>query len=92
MIDDRQATERRNEIQISPSHQSQGIGTKLIVKVMDETTTSGLPVLLRVLTENRARALYERLGFKGIGMYGHTHYWLKYTPIADQGRRGGFLM
>ena len=50
-----------------------------------------MPVRLRVLTDNRSKALYERLGFKGIGMYGDTHYWLEYAAITDQGRKGGFL-
>ena len=67
------------EIQISPPHQNRGIGTKLLMKMMDEATASGLPIRLRVLTENRAKALYERLGFKIIGMHGDTHYWMEYT-------------
>ncbi|MGH1483483.1 MAG: GNAT family N-acetyltransferase [Geminicoccales bacterium] len=67
------------EIQISPSHQNQGIGTELLMKVMDEAGKSGLPLRLRVLTENRAKALYERLGFKVIGMHGDTHYWMEHA-------------
>jgi len=67
------------EIQISPPHQNQGIGTKLLMKVLDEAANSGLSLRLRVLTENRAKALYDRLGFKGIGMHGDTHYWMEYA-------------
>lgn len=67
------------EIQISPSHQNQGIGTKLLMKLMDEAGQSGLPLRLRVLTENRAKILYERHGFKVIGMHGDTHYWMEYA-------------
>ena len=66
------------EIQIAPSHQNQGIGTKLLTKVMGEAKTSGVPIRLRVLTENRAKALYVRLGFKDIGMHRDTHFWMEY--------------
>lgn len=65
------------ELQIAPSHQDQGIGTRLLLKAMDEATKSGLPLRLRVLTENRAQALYQRLGFKVVGMHGDTHYWME---------------
>jgi GNAT superfamily N-acetyltransferase len=67
------------EIQISPPHQNQGIGTKLLMKLIDEAGRSGSPLRLRVLTENRAKILYERLGFKVIGMHESTHYWMEYA-------------
>jgi len=67
------------EIQISPPHQNQGIGKKLLMKMMGEAKTSGVPIRLRVLTENRAKALYVRLGFKEIGMHGDTHFWMEYV-------------
>ena len=67
------------EIQIAPTHQNKGIGTELLMKLMKEATKSGLPLRLRVLTENRAKALYERLGFKDIGRHEDTHYWMEFS-------------
>ena len=67
------------EIQISPPYQNRGIGTKLLMKVMNEAAQSDLPLRLRVLIENRAKALYERHGFRDIGMFGNTHYWMEHT-------------
>lgn len=67
------------EIQISPSHQNRGIGTKLLTMMMDEAARSGLSLRLRVLTANRAKTLYERLGFSVIGMHENAHYWMEHV-------------
>lgn len=67
------------EIQISPSYQNSGIGTKLLTMMMDEAARSGLPLRLRVLTANRAKTLYECLGFNVIGIHEDTHYWMEHV-------------
>jgi len=69
------------EIQISPCHQNQGLGTKLLTTTIDEAARSGLPLQLRVLIANRAKALYERLGFSVIGMHEDTHYWMQHCSL-----------
>ena len=46
-----------------PAHQRQGLGTQLVTALVAEAQARNLPVRLRVLTSNPARALYERLGF-----------------------------
>ena len=48
-------------IEVAPAWQGRGIGTRLILDVVEGA--GRLPVALRVLKANPARALYERLGF-----------------------------
>jgi ribosomal protein S18 acetylase RimI-like enzyme len=43
--------------------QNQGIGTSVLLDLIDEARQSYKPVRLRVLSSNPARLLYERLGF-----------------------------
>ncbi len=50
-------------IALMPDHQGRGIGTQLIKDVLRRGSMKGMPVRLRVLRTNPARALYERLGF-----------------------------
>jgi diamine N-acetyltransferase len=54
---------------VAPAHQSQGIGRTLIEAAFDLPAMRAAPqVFLDVWDKNhRARALYERLGFKSIG-------------------------
>ncbi|MCG8546182.1 MAG: GNAT family N-acetyltransferase [Alphaproteobacteria bacterium] len=68
------------QIFIETSYQNQGIGTAMLRELMDEAGAAGLPLRLRVLTANRAKALYERLGFETTGMHADSHYWMDYTP------------
>jgi ribosomal protein S18 acetylase RimI-like enzyme len=50
-------------ISIAADYQNRGIGTKLIRDLLEESEKHGVPVELHVLRGNRARRLYERLGF-----------------------------
>ena len=51
-------------IEIAPSHQGQGLGTRIIKDVLAVAHAEKRPVSLHVLKTNpRARRLYERLGF-----------------------------
>ncbi|SDS43349.1 GNAT family N-acetyltransferase [Microlunatus soli] len=55
-------------IQILPDFQNRGIGTQLIMELVDESRTTGRPLQLDVERSNsRARRLYERLGFRPYG-------------------------
>jgi ribosomal protein S18 acetylase RimI-like enzyme len=50
-------------IELRPDQQSHGIGTQLIVALLDQAAQKGQDLVLDVLTVNhRARALYQRLG------------------------------
>lgn len=51
-------------IALKTAYQRQGIGTQLIEDVLASAAERKIPVNLKVLRMNPARALYERLGFK----------------------------
>lgn len=55
------------EIQLLPEFQGHGIGTALLQRELQFADARELPVRLQVLRKNRARALYERLGFRVCG-------------------------
>jgi len=51
-------------VALLPEFLGRGIGTRVVQRVVDEAAALGLPVRLQVLKPNRARRLYERLGFR----------------------------
>ena len=57
--------------------QRRGIGAKIILGLIEEARTKGLPIKLRVLTINPARELYERLGFS-VGRSTAEHHYMEY--------------
>jgi ribosomal protein S18 acetylase RimI-like enzyme len=64
-------------IEIAPANQRQGIGTALIRDILANAAALRLPVWLQVLRVNdRARALYERLGFVETGET-KTHFLMQ---------------
>ncbi|WDD91726.1 GNAT family N-acetyltransferase [Burkholderia sp. FERM BP-3421] len=52
------------QIQILPAHQRQGVGARVLRRVLDEADRQRVPVSLKVLKGNPAQRLYERLGFR----------------------------
>ncbi|MHC4450180.1 MAG: GNAT family N-acetyltransferase [Planctomycetota bacterium] len=53
------------EIQILPKHQNKGLGTQLLVEVVDRARQQGRDVILSTgLMNSGAHRLYERLGFE----------------------------
>lgn len=65
------------EIQIDPNNQSKGIGTEIINDIKKAAFQSNFSVGLMVLKlNNRARKLYEKLGFKVVGET-ESHYVMK---------------
>lgn len=54
-------------VQLLPPAQGKGIGAALLRFVLAEGARLGLPVFLRVRRDNRAQALYARLGFRITG-------------------------
>jgi GNAT superfamily N-acetyltransferase len=58
------------DISLLPEHRSRGVGTRLLRPILDEASELGATVTVHVERFNRARALYERLGF---------------TPVAEHG-------
>jgi len=63
-------------IQILPEFQRRGFGTRIIQKLLEQGRRHNLPVTLQVLKVNRARELYERLGFISTGQT-ETHVLMK---------------
>ena len=58
------------DIALLPDHRAMGVGTLLISHILDEGSASGRPVTIHVERGNRARVLYERLGFRQIDTTG----------------------
>lgn len=52
------------DIALLPAHRGAGVGTRLLRELVDEAARARVPLRLRVLHGNAARALYERLGFR----------------------------
>jgi len=52
------------DVALLPEYRRRGIGTALLARLREEAAGNGLPVRIHVERANRARALYERLGFR----------------------------
>ena len=52
------------QIQISSSFRGKGIGTKIIKEIIGNAIQNNLSVTLSVLKENKAKKLYQNLGFE----------------------------
>jgi ribosomal protein S18 acetylase RimI-like enzyme len=82
-VEDREDSLFLRLIAILPEYQHRGIGTNLIRRLQRRAKEDGVPVTLQVLKVNRARELYERLGFVLTGET-DTHYQMKWpTDTAD---------
>lgn len=58
-------------IGVQPGHRGSGIGTALLERLLREAAARSIPAIsLSVEDSNRARALYERLGFRTVGRNG----------------------
>lgn len=67
-----------NQLQISPTHQGNGLGERIIRLVLREAKECDIDVELGVLKANPARSLYERLGFIMFSE-NESQYFLKWT-------------
>ena len=68
------------DIQISPEMQGRGIGSAVIRDLQRRAAARGVPLALQVNRANRARALYERLGFAMTGEM-ETHYHMRWVAL-----------
>jgi ribosomal protein S18 acetylase RimI-like enzyme len=66
-----------DEIQLLPAAQGRGVGTAFIRDLQEQAQHAGVPLRLQVLKLNRARALYERLGFQVTGETEH-HFQMEW--------------
>jgi ribosomal protein S18 acetylase RimI-like enzyme len=58
-------------IELLPAWQGRGLGGAIVQEVLDGSSRLGLPVTLHVFETNRARGLYERLGFRELSREGN---------------------
>ena len=73
IVDYRPAEIYLARIEIHPDYQGLGIGTRLISALIEEAAQRGQDLVLDVLTVNdRAQALYQRLGMKEVGRHGDS--------------------
>ena len=59
------------QLYLVPSLQNLGIGTAIVGDLIDKARQAGKTLTLEVMKNNRARSLYERLGFQVIGESEH---------------------
>jgi ribosomal protein S18 acetylase RimI-like enzyme len=72
-------------IEISPDYQGRGIGTSLVSALIAEASRNGQALALEVLSVNeRAYALYERLGLVEVGRHGDNNVKIamRYLPSS----------
>jgi len=71
LVERRPAEIYLGRIALDPPYQGRGVGGRLIGGLLREAAAAGLPLTLDVLAVNsRARALYQRLGFRELGRRG----------------------
>ena len=68
------------DIALFPAHRARGIGTRLLQQVMREAAATNRQVILHVEIFNRARRLYERLGFRPLGEPTGVHQCMEWRP------------
>jgi ribosomal protein S18 acetylase RimI-like enzyme len=71
------------DIAFVPEYQGRGIGSALLGAVLDEAAARGARVTLHVERSNRARALYERLGF-GVVDDGEVYLGMAWEPASGE--------
>ena len=70
-VERRQGEIYLSRIEIDPGHQGRGYGTRLIGALIDEAAQRGQDLVLDVLAVNqRAQALYQRLGLTEVARHG----------------------
>jgi ribosomal protein S18 acetylase RimI-like enzyme len=69
------------DIALLPDFRGAGTGTGLLTELLREASASERPVRLHVDTTNRARQLYERLGFRVVEDLG-VYLLLEWTAAA----------
>ncbi len=67
------------DIALLPAFRGRGAGSELLAELMDEATEMGKRLSIHVERDNRALALYERLGFEAVGETG-VYLRMEWTP------------
>lgn len=78
-------------IAVLPEYNGHGVGTKLLVALLDEAQRRGVDVCLTVRADNRAHRLYSRLGFVAVrevvNRVGTISFLMVWTAARTQGDR-----
>ena len=76
---ERRANEIRGvDIALLPDYRSAGVGGAIIKDLLDEAHRAGKPFRIHVVKTNRAKRLYDRMGFRETQDTG-THYIMEWT-------------
>jgi GNAT superfamily N-acetyltransferase len=76
-----------SRIEVHPSYQGRGIGTRLISALIDEARHKGQDLVLDVLTVNhRAQALYRRLGMTEVARPSDVKITMRSSPPRQTGQ------
>jgi len=67
------------DIALLPEYRRRGIGSAVIADILEKAGEKRVPVMLMVDRFNRARSLYERMGFRILEDTG-THFVMGWTP------------
>lgn len=67
LINESERTVTLVDIALLPEHRNEGIGGRLLDDLLKQAAGAKKTVTLHVLKTNRARNLYERLGFRKVG-------------------------
>jgi ribosomal protein S18 acetylase RimI-like enzyme len=81
-VDRREDEVRIVDIALMPEHRGRGIGTALLERILDEADEARTSVTIHVERGNRARELYERLGFVEVAENG-VYALLERQPRAS---------
>jgi ribosomal protein S18 acetylase RimI-like enzyme len=76
------------DIAILPEWRNRGIGSAVIIDLLEKAGQENRTVRLQVQKGNPAARLYERLGFVASGETA-THVWMKWTPGCDKTSQPG---
>jgi GNAT superfamily N-acetyltransferase len=82
VIEHRPADIHVRELVLQPASQGQGFGAQLLKQVQAQASIRGVPVRLGTFVTNRARALYERLGFRVFDQTA-THVLMEWQPRSS---------
>jgi GNAT superfamily N-acetyltransferase len=67
------------DLALLPGHRGQGTGTRLLTELLAEAQAAAMPLQMHVEQFNRARRLYDRLGFRQIAVQG-IYLLLEWSP------------
>jgi GNAT superfamily N-acetyltransferase len=81
-VDRRPAEIRVVDIALLPEYRGHGVGAGLLGALIDEGDKAGKPVTIHVEAGNRARGLYERLGFREISHTGVYALMERPAPVT----------